>query len=49
MISANGHMTTAVYFLFAPSDDDDCIKATKRKASKVCNKDMTKLFATHDL
>ncbi len=36
MISADCHMTKAVYFLFAAWDDDGCIKAPKRKASKVC-------------
>ncbi len=36
MISANCHMTRSVYFLFAPWEDDNCIKAAKQKASKVC-------------
>ncbi len=36
MISANCHMTRAVYFLFAPWEDDNRIKAPKQKASKVC-------------
>ncbi len=35
MISAYCHMTRAVYFLFAPWEDN-CIKAPKQKASKVC-------------
>ncbi len=37
MFSANCHMTRAVYFLFAPWDDDGCIKAPKQKASMLTN------------
>ncbi len=44
MFSANCHMTRAVYFLFAPWDDN-CIKAPKQKVSNV-NKDMTEIFGT---
>ncbi len=36
MHNANCHMTRVVYFLFVPWDDDDnCIKAPKRKTSKM--------------
>ncbi len=50
MISANCHMTRAVYFLFSPPEDDDRIKAQKNKRLVKCvNKDMTKIFGTHDL
>ncbi len=43
MISANCHMTRAVYFLFATWEDDDRIKAPKQKVEYV-NKDITKSF-----
>ncbi len=35
VITANCHMTRAVDFLFAPWEDDGCIKAPEQKASKV--------------
>ncbi len=35
LISADCYIVT-VYFLFAPREDDDFIKAPKQKTSKVC-------------
>ncbi len=35
LISADYYIVT-VYFLFAPREDDDFLKAPKQKTSKVC-------------
>ncbi len=47
MSSANCHMTRAVYFLFAPWEDDNYIK--DKRLVKYVNKDMTQIFGTHYL
>ena len=36
MFTVNCHMTRAVYFLFAPREEDGSKKAPKEKVIKVC-------------
>ncbi len=48
MISADCHMTRAVYFLFAPwEDDDNCIKAQKQRLVKYVNIKIWQSFLVH--
>ncbi len=47
MISADCHMTSAVYFLFAPWDEDNCIKAQKQRLVKYVNIKIWQSFLVH--
>ncbi len=46
----NCHMIRADYFLVSTLEEDGCIKALRKKLSKVCqHEDKTKIFGTHHL